>query len=77
MSEQMSMFGGGGGRRRKRGSSGGNGAPPPSEVQAPLHEEARRRYGDIATRISIAVPEDGDPERWGSLFERLREPVAA
>ena len=40
-------------------------------------EEARRRYGDIATRISITVPEDGDPERWGSLFERLREPVAA
>jgi len=40
-------------------------------------EEARRRYGDIATRISIAVPEDGDPERWGALFERLREPVAA
>jgi probable F420-dependent oxidoreductase len=40
-------------------------------------EEARRRYGDIATRISIAVPEGADQDRWRSLFERLREPVAA
>ena len=40
-------------------------------------EEARRRYGDVATRISIAVPQDADSDRWGALFERLREPVAA
>jgi probable F420-dependent oxidoreductase len=40
-------------------------------------EETRRRYGDIATRISINVPEGADPDRWGALFERLREPVAA
>ena len=40
-------------------------------------EEARRRYGDVATRISISVPEGGDPDRWRGLFERLREPVAA
>ena len=40
-------------------------------------EEARRRYGDVATRISLPVPEGADPERWGALFERLREPVAA
>src|SRR5882762_4825736 len=62
MSEQMSMFGGGGGRRRKRGSSGGNGAPPPSEVQAPLHEEARRRYLNYALSVitSRALPDVRD-----------------
>src|SRR4051794_4482772 len=38
-------------------------------------EEARRRYGGVATRISLQVPEDADPDRWGALFERLREPV--
>jgi probable F420-dependent oxidoreductase len=40
-------------------------------------EETRRRYGDIATRVSIVVPEGADSDRWGALFERLREPVAA
>ena len=40
-------------------------------------EEARGRYGDLATRISISVPDGADPDRWGALFERLREPVAA
>ena len=40
-------------------------------------EEARKRYGDVATRISITVPGDADPERWRELFDRLREPVAA
>jgi probable F420-dependent oxidoreductase len=40
-------------------------------------EEARRRYGDICTRISLPVPDDADPDRWNPLFERLREPVAA
>ena len=38
-------------------------------------DEARRRYGDIATRISITIPDGADPDRWGALFERLREPV--
>src|SRR3954470_11365580 len=37
-------------------------------------EEARRRYGDIATRISLTVPEGADPDRWAGLFARLREP---
>src|SRR2546430_3594674 len=62
MSEQLSMFGKGGGRRRKRGSSGGNGAPPPSEVQAPLHEEARRRYLNYALSVitSRALPDVRD-----------------
>jgi probable F420-dependent oxidoreductase len=40
-------------------------------------EEARRRYGDVATRISLTLPAGADPERWAALFERLREPVAA
>src|SRR3989440_7799113 len=62
MSEQLSMFGNGGGRKRKRGSSGGNGAPPPSEVQAPLHEEARRRYLNYALSVitSRALPDVRD-----------------
>src|SRR5207248_9180226 len=51
MSEQLSMFGNGGGKKRKRRSSGGNGAPPPSEVLAPLHEEARRRYLNYALSV--------------------------
>jgi probable F420-dependent oxidoreductase len=38
-------------------------------------EEVRRRYGDIATRITIATPEGADPERWQALFARLREPA--
>src|SRR3989440_11539537 len=62
MSEQLSMFGNGGGKKRKRGSSGGNGAPPPSEVQAPLHEEARRRYLNYALSVitSRALPDVRD-----------------
>src|SRR3954447_12687247 len=39
-------------------------------------EEVRRRYGDVATRISINIPDGADPDRWGALFERLGEPVA-
>ncbi len=65
MSEQMSMFGDGGGgrkRRRKAGGGGGNGAPPPSEVLAPLHEEARRRYLNYALSVitSRALPDVRD-----------------
>src|SRR3989449_584823 len=62
MSEQLSMFGNGGGRKRKRRSSGGNGAPPPSEVLAPLHEEARRRYLNYALSVitSRALPDVRD-----------------
>src|SRR2546425_310118 len=58
MSEQLSMFGNGGGKKRKRRGSGGNGAPPPSEVLAPLHEEARRRYLNYALSVitSRALP---------------------
>jgi len=62
MPEQMSMFEGGGGRKRKRRSSGGNGAPPPSELTAPLHEEARRRYLNYALSVitSRALPDVRD-----------------
>src|SRR6266481_1382850 len=61
MSEQMSMFGGGGGGRKRR-RSGGNGAPPPSDVEAPLHEEARRRYLNYALSVitSRALPDVRD-----------------
>src|SRR5256884_613819 len=62
MSEQLSMFGKGGGRERKRRGSGGNGAPPPSEIAAPLHEEARRRYLNYALSVitSRALPDVRD-----------------
>src|SRR5919201_2335738 len=62
MSEQLRMFDNGGGKRRKRRSSGGNGAPPPSEVLAPLHEEARRRYLNYALSVitSRALPDVRD-----------------
>src|SRR5438128_367167 len=56
------MFGNGGGKKRKRRSSGGNGAPPPSEILAPLHEEARRRYLNYALSVitSRALPDVRD-----------------
>jgi probable F420-dependent oxidoreductase len=34
--------------------------------------ELRRRYGDIATRVTMTLPPGADPERWGRLFEELR-----
>ncbi len=35
--------------------------------------EVKRRYGDIATRIQLSLPEDRDPDRWQALFEDLRK----
>ena len=35
-------------------------------------EEARRRYGDVCSRVSLTIPEGADPDRWGGLFEQLR-----
>jgi probable F420-dependent oxidoreductase len=35
--------------------------------------EVKRRYGDIATRITLTLPEDRDQERWTRLFDSLRE----
>jgi probable F420-dependent oxidoreductase len=34
--------------------------------------EVRRRYGDIATRVTLTIPEERDEERWRGLFESLR-----
>jgi probable F420-dependent oxidoreductase len=39
--------------------------------------EVKRRYGDIATRITLSVPDDADPDRWGPLFDELRAAVPA
>ncbi len=35
--------------------------------------EVKRRYGDIATRIQLSLPEDHDVARWQALFEDLRK----
>ncbi|HXD55496.1 MAG TPA: TIGR03617 family F420-dependent LLM class oxidoreductase [Solirubrobacteraceae bacterium] len=40
-------------------------------------EEVRRRYADVTSRVTLAVPEDADPVRWAPLFERLREPAGS
>lgn len=34
--------------------------------------EVKRRYGDVATRITLTLPKDRDEERWRGLFEALR-----
>ena len=34
--------------------------------------EIARRFGDIATRITVSVPDDRDPDRWSELFAGLR-----
>ncbi len=34
--------------------------------------ELIRRYGDVATRITLPIPEGADPDRWASLFQTLR-----
>ena len=34
--------------------------------------EIRRRYGGLVTRITLAVPDDRDPERWAGLLDSLR-----
>jgi probable F420-dependent oxidoreductase len=39
--------------------------------------EVKRRYGDLATRITLDVPDGADAERWGAVFDELRAPVAA
>jgi probable F420-dependent oxidoreductase len=35
--------------------------------------EVKRRYGDIATRITLPMPEERDEARWRALFDSLRE----
>jgi alkanesulfonate monooxygenase SsuD/methylene tetrahydromethanopterin reductase-like flavin-dependent oxidoreductase (luciferase family) len=34
--------------------------------------EVKRRYGDIATRITLTMPAERDDERWRGLFDSLR-----
>jgi probable F420-dependent oxidoreductase len=34
--------------------------------------EALRRYGDVATRITLALPEGAEPARWAPVFDSLR-----
>jgi probable F420-dependent oxidoreductase len=34
--------------------------------------EVRHRYGDLATRISIGLPDGAEPERWEPVFAGLR-----
>ncbi len=34
--------------------------------------EVRKRYGDICTRITFALPPEHEPDRWAPLFETLR-----
>jgi probable F420-dependent oxidoreductase len=35
--------------------------------------EVRERYGDVATRITLTLPEQPDRERWRRLFDSLRD----
>ena len=35
--------------------------------------EIAKRYGDIATRITLTLPPDRDEARWAALFDSLRE----
>jgi probable F420-dependent oxidoreductase len=41
--------------------------------------EVTRRYGDLATRITLAIPDERDEARWRGLFDKLRAvaPVGA
>jgi probable F420-dependent oxidoreductase len=41
---------------------------PPEEAIA----EVKKRYGDIATRITLVLPPERDEERWANLFAELR-----
>ncbi len=34
--------------------------------------EIQRRYGDIASRITLTMPESADRARWGAVFDSLR-----
>jgi probable F420-dependent oxidoreductase len=34
--------------------------------------EIAKRYGDVATRIAVSLPDDYDADRWNALFDSLR-----
>ncbi|MEV4420354.1 TIGR03617 family F420-dependent LLM class oxidoreductase [Patulibacter sp. NPDC049589] len=35
-------------------------------------DELLHRYGDVAARVPVPLPESADPDRWRALFDRLR-----
>ena len=35
--------------------------------------EVKRRYGDVATRITLPLPAEYDRDRWAALFDELRQ----
>lgn len=35
-------------------------------------DELLHRYGDVATRITLPIPDGADPDRWAPLFAKLR-----
>jgi probable F420-dependent oxidoreductase len=37
--------------------------------------EVNRRYGDVATRVQLSIPEQRDDARWRGLFDQLRAAV--
>jgi hypothetical protein len=37
--------------------------------------EVKRRYGDVATRVQLSIPEQRDESRWQGLFDQLRVAV--
>jgi probable F420-dependent oxidoreductase len=42
---------------------------PPEEAAA----EVKRRYGDVATRITLALPDGAEAQRWAPVFDALRD----
>jgi probable F420-dependent oxidoreductase len=39
--------------------------------------EMQRRYAGVATRVTLPVPDDAEPQRWQPLFSELRRTPAA
>ncbi len=35
-------------------------------------DEIQRRFGDVATRITLTIPDQADPARWAPIFAALR-----
>jgi alkanesulfonate monooxygenase SsuD/methylene tetrahydromethanopterin reductase-like flavin-dependent oxidoreductase (luciferase family) len=35
--------------------------------------EIKRRYGDVATRITLSLPDGAERARWAPVFDALRE----
>ena len=54
--------------RRRDGRRPSPSSARPEEAVA----EVKRRYGDIATRITLQLPAERDEARWRGLFDELR-----